>query len=67
VGDRVQRSVFEAYLDRRTRDRLLDRLKKRIDPNVDSVRLYTLCSTCRDQVLVLGKGEVTTDEPVFLL
>ena len=33
----------------------------------DSVRIYALCAKCEKVVTVLGDGEITKDENVFIL
>ena len=48
-GERVQNSVFEAWLTAEELRRLMDRLQARMDPQEDSVRIYYLCSACREK------------------
>lgn len=55
-GERVQLSVFECYLTARNWDQLQARLKKIIQPDEDSIRLYRLCQQCRGNVLFLGQA-----------
>jgi len=46
-GVRVNRSVFECSIkNRATLTRLQQALEKEIDPRVDSVRCYELCTKC---------------------
>jgi len=66
VGSRVQRSVFEAYLDERTMNRLIRRLEQKIDLETDSIRIYTLCMTCRRQIRLIGQGKISRDEEVYV-
>jgi CRISPR-associated protein Cas2 len=66
-GERVHFSVFEARL----RDDQLERLKKRItkilEPEEDSVRIYTLCAACAERVEILGQGMLTQDPDIIVI
>jgi len=55
-GLRVQKSVFEIWIDEADKRRLLKRLKKLIKPQEDSVRLYRLCELCQRKIQVEGLG-----------
>lgn len=60
-GDRVQYSVFEVTAkDDGDMRALLKKLKALINAKEDSVRLYPLCGSCVEKVIVLGVG---TEEP----
>jgi len=54
-GKRVQKSVFECYID----ERVLLEIKKRasliIDMETDSVRFYLLCRRCMEAIEFIGK------------
>jgi len=54
-AERVQGSVFEAYLTEKQQEDLAAKLEKKIDSAEDSIRFYPLCSRCRDAVLTLGQ------------
>ncbi len=56
-GQRVQKSVFEIWLEADTKKRLLKRLKRLLKTDEDSVRLYRLCENCQRKVEVFGPGE----------
>jgi len=57
-GVRVNRSVFEILVKNlKTREKLEQELLEKIDPAVDSIRLYTICENCIKSSSVLG------DEP----
>jgi len=65
-GTRVQYSVFECILT----DKLLEKMIVKLDKMVtdeDSVRIYALCAKCEGVARVMGSGEVTKDENVFIL
>lgn len=59
VGDRVQESVFEAYLTAAELEKALQRVAKVMNDKEDSLRIYMLCSACRDKVKTRGVGRVT--------
>jgi CRISPR-associated protein Cas2 len=59
TGDRVQGSVFEAYLTAAELDKLLKKLKKVLKGEEDSLRVYLLCGACREKVHTEGRGKVT--------
>ncbi len=55
IGERVQRSVFEAWLTKDERQRLLQRLANVMDEKEDSLRMYTLCAACRKEIYDMGR------------
>jgi CRISPR-associated protein Cas2 len=59
LGERVQESVFEAYLTQAELDKLLKKVKKLLKADEDSLRVYLLCSACREKVRTEGRGKVT--------
>lgn len=66
-GERVQYSVFEADLDKKLFDRLLQRVNNEINDQEDSVRIYPLCSTCETGITIFGQGQVIEDKDVYIL
>lgn len=67
IGERAQKSVFEAYLTPRELDKLLGRMKKLINDKEDGVRVYQLCENCRTKVHSLGQGEVTQPPSLIIV
>ena len=67
VGDRVQYSVFEAVISPEQLEQLRRRLRRIIDPAVDSVRFYPLCEACRGRMEFLGPARTVGDEEVFIV
>ena len=67
MGDRVQRSVFEAVLSQEELVKLRDRLVPLIDPKQDSVRLYPLCQACKGRMECLGLQHTVGDEEAFII
>jgi len=65
-GNRVQYSVFECIMD----DTLLQKMTERLTEIVsdgDSVRIYALCAKCEASVKIIGTGEITKDEDVYII
>ena len=65
-GERVQYSVFECIMDDVLHEKMTSRLRKIIKEE-DSIRIYTLCAKCEKTITVIGSGEITKDENVFIL
>lgn len=66
-GTRVQYSVFECIIrDEKVLEKMVSKLG-RIVSDKDSVRIYALCAKCEKVITVLGGGEITKDEEVFIL
>jgi CRISPR-associated protein Cas2 len=66
-GDRVQRSVFECLLDGAQADRMESRIRRLIEPEEDSVRIYRLCASCREAIRHHGQGGPTELPEVFIV
>lgn len=66
-GDRVQYSVFECLLDKDLLVRMTARIKAIIVEEEDSVRIYSLCAGCEKAISIIGQGEVTREEDVYIL
>lgn len=67
VGERVQGSVFEAYLTPQELEKLLKRIRKLLAPKEDSLRIYQLCGECREKVRTEGQGRVTPPPGVMIV
>jgi CRISPR-associated protein Cas2 len=65
--DRVQYSVFECILNKNLLDKMANRIDKIIVEKEDSVRIYCLCANCEKEIRVIGKGEVTKNEDVYIV
>jgi CRISPR-associated protein Cas2 len=59
LGERVQDSVFEAYLTPGELDKLIGKVRKLIEAQEDSLRVYELCAACREKVRTVGRGRMT--------
>ncbi len=66
-GDRVQYSVFECNLEGNLLDQMIHRIEKIVDLKEDSVRIYALCGACERVIRIIGTGEVTRDQEVYIL
>ena len=66
-GARLQESVFVATLDDVLLTRLVQRLRKLIDPLADKVHLFPQCGTCAAKVLQLGEGVVPEDQEYYIV
>ncbi|MGH2271098.1 CRISPR-associated endonuclease Cas2 [Anaerohalosphaeraceae bacterium U12dextr] len=66
-GYRVQYSVFEADLDNELLTEMVDRLRKIIDPDEDSIRIYHICQRCLDQTQLFGDAKLTNQETFFIV
>lgn len=61
-AERVQRSVFECYIEPRQLERLQGRLRRWLDAEEDSVRFYVLCESCRPRAECWGQAR-PSEEP----
>lgn len=53
-GEWTQYSLFECFLDARDLVQLRARLQELIEPDEDSVRIYMMCSACKERVETIG-------------
>ncbi len=67
LGERVQYSVFEAWLTGPELEQLQKRLKRILNEQEDSVRIYVLCASCQRKVQTLGLGQVTDPPEVMIV
>jgi CRISPR-associated protein Cas2 len=59
MGERVQGSVFEAYLDSAELQKVVKKSEKVMEMAEDSLRVYFLCESCRPKLQTLGQGKPT--------
>ena len=67
MGERVQGSVFEAYLTRPELEKLLKRVNKVINADEDSLRIYALCEACRRKPVMIGRSHLTPAPGVTII
>lgn len=58
VGERVQDSVFEAWLTETEITAWLRKASRLLEPSEDSLRVYTLCADCCRRARCLGRGHL---------
>ncbi len=46
---------------------MIEKLKQAIEPEEDSVRIYSLCARCEKKILVIGTGEVMKEPEVYIV
>ncbi len=67
-GIRVQKSVFEAALDRDRYEKLQKKLSNLLDAKQDQLRFYPLPANRRYRVKILGiQPEFAIDDSVFIV
>lgn len=66
-GDRVQYSVFEAFLTLGEARQIAAKLQPLIDPATDSLRLYPVCVWCERRLTLIGQGRRSSDPDVIVL
>ncbi|GAB4520274.1 MAG: hypothetical protein Kow0047_31510 [Anaerolineae bacterium] len=66
-GQRVQYSVFECELRPSDLRKLKERLERLIEPDEDDIRFYTLCESCLDKVITLGRAQLHRRQPFKIL
>jgi len=65
-GTRVQFSLFECNLDTEKLNELLQKLKEIIKSDEDSLRCYSLCNACIENIRRIGGPAVTQDSAFFV-
>ena len=66
-GDRVQYSVFECIPDEGLFAQLTGRIASIIDMGEDSVRIYRICGSCEKQIQIIGQGDISRLEDVYIV
>lgn len=66
-GTRVQYSVFECIVNDKLLEKMKNLLETVIDDQHDKIRIYKLCGGCIKSVQILGNGELTEDEDVYVI
>lgn len=66
-GIRVQYSVFECDLTIYEFNKLRQKLKEIISPDVDSVRFYSLCKVCYKNLECVGDSVKIEKEDFYLI
>ena len=67
MGERVQGSVFEAWLTPAEMQKIVTRSEKFMKMAEDSLRIYTVCEACRPRLKTLGQGKPTPPPAVMII
>ena len=67
VGQRVQCSVFECFLETSDLKRLRENLDGIIEPSEDHIRYYSICDKDKPKVLIDGIGAISRNDDYHLL
>lgn len=67
IGERVQGSVFEAWLTPTELQKIVTRSEKFMKMAEDSLRIYTICEACRPRLKTLGQGKPTPQPSVLII
>jgi len=65
--DRVQKSVFEGILDEKLFAELLEKLGEFELSEEDSIRIYSICSACKEKIRIIGTGQVSEESDFFII
>lgn len=68
-GDRVQHSVFEITTSEERMEEIFREAcdPSRFDPDTDSLRVYSLCASCREKTWVAGRGPAVSEPDAPLI
>ena len=64
---RVQKSVFEAWLNEKEFVNVKSKIDTLIDPLCDSVRYYLFCKNCVDNIQVSGIGHYINHDELIII
>jgi CRISPR-associated protein Cas2 len=67
MGFHIQKSVFECLLTSGQIEQLRRMLLKEADEKEDTIRLYILPLELKDQVEIIGSGEVLNDKAMIVI
>lgn len=66
-GTRVQKSIFEIEIGRKSFKQLKRRVELVIDPLSDNVKFYERCKRCQNHVIVFGEGEIMSQTMSYIV
>ena len=66
-GARVQESVFVANLDSQLAAKMLDRIRRLVEPRTDGVHVFELCAACAAKTATFGEAELVKDERYYVI
>lgn len=66
-GQRVQYSVFEVFEEEAELKIMFNKMQEFINPEEDSLRMYTLCQSCRRKIMSTGKQNEFSFEDEYII
>ena len=66
-GIPMQKSVFELMVEGEKLERIKKDLRVYIKDKNDSIRYYKICETCRERILLSGRGELIFNKEFEIL
>ena len=66
-GIPTQKSVFELMLEGDKLEIIKRYLRRYIKDKNDSIRFYKICETCRERILISGRGELIFNKEFEIL
>ena len=67
VGLHVQGSVFEGWLTDEELKLVQEKGKKLIKPEEDSLRIYPICRTCKEKMILIGQNSGAPEPGLVIL
>lgn len=67
LGERVQGSVFEAWLTPAELQKIVTRSEKIMKMTEDSLRIYAVCEACRPRLKTMGQGKPTPPPALMII
>lgn len=64
---RMQYSVFEGELTAHQLEDLIRHIQTVIKQKEDSVRIYRICSACKEKTVIFGPGDLYRDPEVIII
>jgi CRISPR-associated protein Cas2 len=66
-GQRVQYSVFVADLDDALAHKMMEAVRREVNPEEDRVHVFLLCRSCCGKTETMGLAETPKDEPYYII
>jgi CRISPR-associated protein Cas2 len=66
-GRRIQFSVFVADLDEALAHKMMEEVRREVDPEQDKIHVFLMCRACSAKTEVMGLAETPKDEPYYII
>ena len=66
-GCRIQKSIFQGWLNRDMRHNLIKKLEQIVDKKEDSIFIIPVCARCRQQLVALGTVQIEALPPYWIV